>query len=70
VRTSVADAHLCEILISMQCYQLLRGVLEMAVVHFNNNKPSGGNIVDIATFLNRSRKGSKRYRTILSPAFA
>jgi hypothetical protein len=56
-----------EIPILMQCYQLLRGVLETAVVRFNNNKPNVGNIVDIASFLNRSRKGSKRHRTILSP---
>jgi hypothetical protein len=57
-----------EIPIPMQCYQLLRGVLETAFIRFNNNIHNGGNIVDIATFLNRSRKGSKRYRTILCPA--
>jgi hypothetical protein len=42
-------------------------VVETAVIRFNKNIPNGGNIVDIPSYLNRSRRGSKRYRRVLDP---
>jgi hypothetical protein len=47
-------------------YQSLKGVIETARIRFQHNPVPGGVPVDILTFLNRARRGSKRFRKILS----
>jgi hypothetical protein len=47
-------------------YQMLKGIVETALVRYRKDAPSEQLTVDVATFINRSRKGSKRFRKILT----
>jgi hypothetical protein len=55
-----------EIPLTVLTYQSLKGVIETARIRFQHNPVLGGNPVDILTFLNRARRGSKRFRKILT----
>ncbi len=57
-----------EIPLSLMTYRQLKGVIETARIQYRTVASS--NVVDIVTFLNRSRKGSKRFRKILSEQIA
>jgi hypothetical protein len=48
-------------------YQMLKGIVETALVRYRKNEPTDQSTTDIATFVNRSKKGSKRFRKILTP---
>jgi hypothetical protein len=46
---------------------MLKGIVETALVRYRKNEPTDQSTTDIATFVNRSKKGSKRFRKILTP---
>jgi hypothetical protein len=47
-------------------YQMLKGIVETAKVRFQHNVTTSGHIVDVQTFLCQARKGSKRFRKVLT----
>ncbi len=47
-------------------YQMLKGIVETALVRYRKHVPSEQTTVDVATFVNRSKRGSKRFRKILT----
>ncbi len=57
-----------EIPLSLMVYQQLKGVIETARIRYR--MVANSNVVDIVTFLNWSRKGSKHFRKILSEQIA
>jgi hypothetical protein len=57
-----------EIPLTLMMYQQLKGVIETARIRYRT--VTNNNVVDIVTFLNRLRKGSKRFRKILSEGSA
>ncbi len=52
-----------EIPLDVMTFQRLKGVLETARIRYGSG--TNGNEVDIVTYLNRARKGSKRFRKLL-----
>ncbi len=53
--------------VSLFHYQMLKGLVETAIVRYRKHVPEEQTTVEIATFVNRSKKGSKRFRKILTP---
>ncbi len=47
-------------------YQMLKGIVETAMVRYRKHVPTEQSTTDVATFVNRSKKGSKRFRKILT----
>jgi hypothetical protein len=53
--------------ISLPNYQMLKGIAETALVRYRKTLPEHKPSVDVVTFVNRSKRGSKRFRNILIP---
>ncbi len=51
-------------------YQMLKGIVETALVRYRKHAEPEQTTVDVATFVNRSKKGSKRFRKILTFAIS
>ncbi len=49
-------------------YQMLKGIVETALVRYRKHVQLEQTTVDVATFINRSKRGSKRFRKILTCA--
>ncbi len=52
--------------VSLFQYQMLKGMVETAMVRYRKQTTVEQTTVDVATFVNRSKKGSKRFRKILT----
>jgi hypothetical protein len=52
--------------VSLLQYQMLKGIVETALVRYRKHVTSEQTTVDVATFVNRSKRGSKRFRKILT----
>jgi hypothetical protein len=52
--------------VSLLQYRMLKGIVETAIVRYRKHVSEEQNTVEIATFVNRSKRGSKRFRKILS----
>jgi hypothetical protein len=53
--------------VSLFQYRMLKGIVETAIVRYRKHVPEEQTTVEIATFVNRSKRGSKRFRKILTP---
>jgi hypothetical protein len=60
----------CNIPLTLQNYQMLKGIVETALVRYRKTLPEQQTTVDVVTFVNRSKRGSKRFRNILIPCTA
>jgi hypothetical protein len=56
--------------ISLLNYQMIKGIVETALVRYRKTLPEHQTSVDVFTFVNRSKRGSKRFRNILIPIMA
>jgi hypothetical protein len=52
---------------SLSHYQMLKGIVETAMVRYRKHVLEDQTTVEVATFVNRSKRGSKRFRKILTP---
>jgi hypothetical protein len=49
---------------------MIKGIVETALVRYRKTLPEHQTSVDVLTFVNRAKRGSKRFRNILIPIMA